>query len=100
MKKVSLMLLSLLIAGCSSTVVIDEKVSYKCGDKIISTAYFDDDTMMIITSGKQSILSKTASASGAKYENISDEIIFWNKGDNNYLEIEGQGYPSCLPIEK
>lgn len=98
MKKLALLALPLLITACSSSVKVEEKVKYKCGNEIISTAFFDDESMMIIVDGSNHVLTRNVAASGAKYESINDGIIFWNKGDENYLEIRGQGYPNCRPI--
>jgi membrane-bound inhibitor of C-type lysozyme len=92
--------LPLLISACSSTVEIEKKATYKCGNEIIAATFFDDDTMMLVAKGKDYTLTRNVSAPDYKYENIADKVIFWNKNGDNYLEIRGQGYPTCREIVK
>lgn len=98
-KLLGILMLPFVMAGCANTVEIEDKASYKCGNAIIEATFFDDDTMMVAMDGKEYVLDINDEASGDKYENMADKVVFWDKGDI-YFELNGQGYPTCQKIVK
>lgn len=100
MKKLLTLIFPLILMSCSHTVEIENSKNYKCGDKIIAIDFLDDDSLILKMNGQSNVLTLIASASGSKYENISAGLIFWNKGSDNYLKINGYDYPQCKEIVK
>lgn len=46
-------------------------------------------------------LKQTSSASGARYTNYDESIVFWNKGDSAFLEENGQKtFVACIAAPK
>lgn len=98
MKKLALVLLPLLVVGCTSTVKIEKKLTYKCGNQMIHTTFFDDNSLKLVIDNTSYMLNQNVAASGAKYENMKYSITFWNKGDSNFLQIGTKGYPDCKEV--
>lgn len=90
-------------------------VKYMCdNDKSISVAYYEDKELtqpiegepavpsnsvdISLDEGPLMLLTQTVSASGARYANIDESLVFWNKGDealimrNNEMD---QTYKNC-----
>lgn len=100
MNKMLFLALPLLLAACAHEVEVESAADFKCGDKVIETQYLDDDSMIVKIDGRNHMLENVISASGAKYSNAKGDIIFWNKGSDNYLEIGDISYPLCKKIVK
>lgn len=43
--------------------------------------------------GRYLVLGQVRAASGAKYE--GDGVVFWNRGEEAMLSVDGIGYPGC-----
>ncbi|MBQ1784005.1 MAG: MliC family protein [Gammaproteobacteria bacterium] len=67
---------------------------YHCGPEMRLVAEFKGDGMWLFLPEQTLLLQQVVSASGARYE--ADGVLFWNKGDNAILEIEGQPQPQCV----
>lgn len=88
--------------------------SYICSDgKAITASYYRDtiDTVpkqgeqpiptgsvhLKLSDGRSMLLSQTISASGARYANTNDSIVFWNKGNTAFIQENGtQTYGGCV----
>jgi membrane-bound inhibitor of C-type lysozyme len=75
---------------------------YSCeADKSI-TAVFDNSSSvktvdLTLSDGKTLTLIETPSASGARYANEDESIVFWSKGDTAFIEENGeQTYTNCV----
>ena len=59
------------------------------------TAYFGDDTVyLVLPDNRMVILPQVRAASGAKY--TDGLTVFWNKGDQAFIELEGTSYQTYL----
>lgn len=76
----------------------EREISYKCGNREISVSWQNTETVLLKMDGINYLLRHGISASGAKYESKAARIIFWNKGADNYLEINGKNYPPCQEV--
>jgi membrane-bound inhibitor of C-type lysozyme len=76
-------------------------VTFVCSDKkqVIATFYpkNDDKVSLHLSDGRVMVLSHLISASGARYGNKDESVIFWNKGDTAFL-IEGSSttFTGCV----
>lgn len=99
MKKALALLLPLMITACAHGGGAEEDVQtvdYTCGSQKIAVTYMSPDLLIANINGINNVLTPTVSADGAKYENLATQVVFWNKGTDNYLEIGGKGYPGCV----
>ncbi|WP_421232209.1 MliC family protein [Aeromonas jandaei] len=89
-----------LLAGCNQgntlTVTGGNPVSYQCEQgKKVQVRYFSlsDESLSFIKlslpDGKDYTLPQAISASGARYTD-EREAVWWNKGDEGFVEIRGQ----------
>ncbi|HOI60163.1 MAG TPA: MliC family protein [Candidatus Pacearchaeota archaeon] len=74
----------------SATFVCDE-------DKYINAIFFSNKVELSLSDGRNLILSQAISASGARYANENETIIFWNKGDSAFIEENAiHSYNNCF----
>lgn len=74
----------------NSIVYRDEVVTYT-GDVLFSAQFSENGKQVKVSlSGVQHELSQVKSASGAKYENEDGSVMFWEKGDEATLELNGE----------
>jgi membrane-bound inhibitor of C-type lysozyme len=53
-----------------------------------------------LSDGRRLVLPQTISASGARYANADESVIFWNKGRTAFIEEAGhQTYSGCVQSE-
>jgi membrane-bound inhibitor of C-type lysozyme len=72
--------------------LVDDIISAKfaCeGDKLVSVDFLKDKAR-IVTEGKIFVLDRAISASGARYANADESLVFWNKGDTAFMEENGE----------
>jgi hypothetical protein len=51
---------------------------------------------LVLSDGRNLTLPQAMSASGARYANKDESIVFWNKGDTAFLEENGRTtYEGC-----
>lgn len=98
MKKYLALLLPLLVWGCANSVEVENKAEYKCGEQVIMTEMLDDDSMIIRINGVNNVLTRVASDSGKRFENLATQVTFLQKGGDTYLGIKGRNYPLCQEI--
>jgi membrane-bound inhibitor of C-type lysozyme/uncharacterized membrane protein len=70
----------------------DETLVYECSD-IEFVARVNADEMAVWFEGRDLILLRVPSASGEKYE--SDDVVFWSKGEEAFVEIDNQLFDGC-----
>lgn len=98
MKKIGLMVLCLLIASCSYF-GDHHHGQYRCGSKTVTVSYLSPSVAKLQINGKEHKLKSVSAASGSRYMNNEGTMVFWNKGQKNYLEINGHPYPGCVMQE-
>lgn len=98
MKKYLALFLPLLAIGCANTVEVEEKIEYKCGEQVLVAEMLDDDSMIVRINGVNNVLTKVASGSGRRYENLATQVTFIQKSGDTYLMIKGHDYPLCQEI--
>ena len=56
------------------------------------SVYLSDDTahILLILNGARHELERTISASGARYANKDESIVFWSKGSRAFIEVDGE----------
>jgi heat shock protein HslJ/membrane-bound inhibitor of C-type lysozyme len=70
-----------------------------CGEQRILVSYAGD-RMRLEVGGQIFDLWQAVSASGARYVDPADPTTsFWGKGDRGILQVRGETYPECLPVE-
>ena len=98
MKKCWLWALPVLLTGCANTVEVKNASDFKCGVQIIHAEVFDDNSMIVRINGVNNVLTKVASASGERYENIASRVVFSQNDGDTYLTINNRRYPLCQEI--
>ncbi len=70
----------------------------RCGATVIEAGYLERSVRVRI--GDQVlVLPQTVSGSGARFsDGASPETVFWNKGNNATLTLEGKDLPECEPM--
>ena len=62
-------------------------VTFSCpGNKIIQALFFADKVELTLSDGRHMLLLQAISASGARYANIDESFVFWNKGNTAFIE--------------
>lgn len=54
--------------------------------------------MIVRINGVNNVLTKVASASGERYENIASRVVFSQNDGDTYLTINNRRYPLCQEI--
>ena len=73
-------------------------VSYTCGTHMVRVMVQGNDTITLDVDGQEHHLSRSISASGAKYDTapgIQPAVMFWGKGNDAFLEIDGGARIDC-----
>lgn len=77
-------------------------VEYICSDKkTIGAQYYKDKVHVGLSDDRQYTLGQVVAASGTRYANEGETIVFWNKGDSVFFQ-EGAliTYSNCLEAGK
>ncbi len=69
-----------------------ETLVYECSETEFVARMMADE-MAVWFEGRHLILLRVPSASGEKYE--SDDVVFWNKGDEAFVEMDNQRFDGC-----
>lgn len=69
-----------------------ETLVYECAETEF-VARTSVDEMAVWFEGRHLILLRVPSASGEKYE--SDDVVFWSKGDEAFVEMDNQRFDGC-----
>ena len=77
---------------------ITNEVSYACADDKRIDAGFDDSIVVIqLSDGRSFTLERVPAASGAKYANEGEVVIFWTKDNGAFFEeTENITYHDCV----
>ena len=83
----------------------EEKIAaaiYKCkGDKTIDATFFTDYVDIKLSDNRNLKLSRVISASGARYANEKESIVFWSKGNTAFVEENGKTtFDDCVEESK
>ncbi len=72
-------------------------VTFSCSeDKTIGAIFFSNKVEISLSDGRNLTLPQTISASGARYANEDESIVFWNKGDTAFIEENNANtYVNC-----
>lgn len=61
-------------------------VTYTCsGDKTVRAIYHEKGVQLLLSDGRNLALPQAISASGARYANEDESVVFWNKGDTAFI---------------
>lgn len=83
----------------------EEKIAaaiYKCKDnKTIDATFFTDYADIKLSDSRNLKLNIATSASGARYANENETIVFWNKGNTAFMEESGKTtFEDCIETTK
>lgn len=98
MKKLLMLGIIFAVSACSNAVKIEDETNYKCGDIIVQTTSFDDDTMLVIAKDNSYILYRNSSETGEKYETSDRQVFVWRKKGDVTFAMNGKLYPTCREI--
>lgn len=80
------------VAEARPVALVDAPVLYQCQDYAFSARFGEGDVVLLLPEG-QRLLKQVSAASGTKYE--GEQALFWVKGREALLEIDGRGYDGC-----
>lgn len=70
---------------------------FQCGDTLVQFTPHDDGKADMAIENTAYAMEQTISASGARYQNLGDDsTIFWNKGEQAWVTIDGVDLPECM----
>lgn len=71
---------------------------FACADQKTINAHFSEGGVTLeLSDGRTFTLEQSPSASGARYSNEGDQVVFWNKGNTAFVEEEGSVvYSDCV----
>ena len=69
-----------------------EPVVYGAEDNTLFTVHFpgDTDNVLLMLDGGRHELERAVSASGARYVNQDESMVYWAKGRKAFIEIDGE----------
>lgn len=75
-------------------------VTFRCDQgKTIGAVFYADRVDLTLSDGRSLTLPQAMSASGARYANADESIVFWNKGDTAFITEGADGpetYSGCV----
>lgn len=77
---------------------IINSVVFNCAeDRSIQAIFFKDKVELALSDGRNMFLPQAISASGARYANVDESFVFWNKGDTAFVnEGATTTFKDCL----
>lgn len=80
-----------------NSVTINSAV-FNCSEgKRVSTVFYKGKVVLDLSDGRNMVLPQAISASGARYANKDETIVFWNKGDAAFItEGDKETYSNCV----
>ena len=98
----AIVLLLALGAGRAAADEAINKVAFACaGDKTINAAFSPDKVDLTLSDGRTMSLPQAQSASGIRYTNPGESIVFWSKGNTAFI-TEGadkkETYAGCIVV--
>lgn len=78
--------------GCCFCPSNSEPVVHGAENNTLFTVHFTDDTenVLLMLDGGRHELESAVSASGARYANEDESIVYWAKGRKAFIEIDGE----------
>ena len=99
--RLGLVAFMLLLSGCTHVVNVEKTVEYKCGDQIVLAEYLDDESVVIKINGQNTVLKRSETDSGERFDNTDSKMTFVKKdNDSIYLSAKGRIYPMCVEIKR
>lgn len=72
---------------------------FQCGDTRVSFGVSKGGKADMQIANVSYAMESVSAASGAKYRNLGDpSTVFWNKGDEAFVTIKGEGLPKCVAV--
>ncbi|MDD4556367.1 MAG: MliC family protein [Alphaproteobacteria bacterium] len=89
------------LASCASHRELKtvKSVDYFCGTQSVTLHLAEREEALLQLDGHEFFLKQTISASGVRYADKSEDVVFWGKGNEASLEIDKTIYPKCLEKE-
>jgi len=74
------------------------EVTYTCdGGKTINASFYEKDVKLLLNDDRNLDLPVAMSASGARYANSDESIVFWNTGDTAFItEGDKTTFENCI----
>lgn len=68
----------------------EKMVSYSCKEnKTVTAGYSQAQVQIALSDGRQYTLEQTIAASGIRFANEGEEVVFWSKGPTAFVEEDG-----------
>lgn len=113
MNKKNLIILILLTSVLSSILIINNRkeekeipinqdVIFSCNEgKYIIADFYNRSVFLYLSDGREINLPQTISASGIRYANENESLVFWSKGDTAFItENNDSTFKDCILEEK
>ncbi len=71
--------------------------TFTCGDTRLEVA-FQGEEAVLHTDERIHHLAPAVSADGAKYQSEDGRTVFWSKGENAHVTLDGQDLPDCILV--
>jgi membrane-bound inhibitor of C-type lysozyme len=89
------------LAGCSGATQDTISASFACdagkGIQALFNTGAQPAVTLMLSDGRQLTLPQAPSASGARYANADESVVFWNKGRTAFIDERGrQTYSGCV----
>ncbi len=77
-------------------------VAFACdGGKAVEGVFFNGKVTLVLSDGRNLTLPQVISASGARYANADESIVFWNKGNTAFMTEAGKTtFANCVEKQK
>lgn len=74
------------------------EASFACANGThIDARFIDEAVELTLSDGRSETLPRAISASGARYANADESLVFWNKGDTAFIqEGDATTYRDCV----
>ena len=81
-----------------ATSSIINSVTFSCAEnKTIQALFFADKAELTLSDGRHMLLLQAISASGARYANTDESLVFWNKGNTAFIEEKQKiSFKDCI----
>lgn len=80
--------------------IINSATFFCENNKNIQAVFFKDKVELTLSDKRNLVLMQAISASGARYTNGDESVVFWNKGDTAFIqEGDTTTFVNCLTTE-
>ncbi len=88
-----------LLAACETVPSAVPITEFRCGERTVAVSG-QGETLRMTSGGRTWDMTRTISASGARYAAQRDpDTVFWNRGNEATVTIAGEQYPICYSVD-